>query len=74
MDYLDYKYQDVLQDYWTVMTDTGETEEYIDLNFSANEERYRHYYFKKPTSLSLDTDTTEIPEEYGVELVALLAS
>lgn len=73
-EYLDYKFQDNLKNYWTVVGDSSDNKQYLDLFFTDEWERYWHYYYKNPTTLSADGDTTEIPGEYWVELVALLAS
>lgn len=72
-DFLDYKYQDVSDNYWTLIIDDV-WEQYIHCNFPTSEENYWHIYYKKPTILTWDTDVTDIPDDYGVELIALLAS
>lgn len=73
-DYLDYKYQDVSDNYRTLIEDSQDPNKYIHFNFPDDEERFWLSYYKSPTYLENDIDETEIPENYWTELVALLAS
>lgn len=73
-DYIDYKSQDYSESYRTTIWDSSATDQYVWMNFSDRSGTYRLYYFAKPTTLSSGSNTTEIPDDYWVELIALIAS
>lgn len=73
MDFLNYKYQNYADTYWTVIWDSDDGR-YLHLRFPEQWHNYWHEYFINPTVLSADWNETEIPGSYWVELVALLAS
>lgn len=72
--YIDYKAQDYAENYRTILGDSSATDQFIYTQFQSQTDTYRFYYFKKPTTLASWSDTTEIPDDYGVELISLLAS
>lgn len=73
-DYIDYKSQDYSESYRTIIGDSTATDQYILPQFQSNQETYRFYYYSKPTTLASGATETELPDDYGVELVSLLAS
>lgn len=74
VEYIDYKSQDYAESYWTIIGDGTATWQYIYPQFQSETETYRFYYYHKPTTLASGSDATEFPDDYGVELVSLLAS
>lgn len=73
-DYIDYKAQDYAESYRTIIGDSTATNQYIYTQFQSNTETYRFYYYSKPTTLASGATVSELPDDYGVEMVSLLAS
>lgn len=74
-DYIDYKSQDYVENnYRTVIGDSTASSQYALLYFQEQSRQYWLYYFATPTTLSSWSHTTEIPDDYGEQLIALLVS
>lgn len=72
--HIDYKSQDYAENYRTIVWDATVANQYVYMNFFDQQNVYRLYYFKNPTTLASWATETEIPDTYGEDLVAILAS